>query len=92
MESFPKGTWIDTMDDGTLYFKNVSLQCNELKTKSDKQKEYEHTEANCILELSEAEGKYDTGQKYYHSELKQFITIYEIEHDDDEKITKYKLK
>lgn len=92
MESLPKGTWIETMDNGTLYFKNVSLQSKEVKEPKDGDKEYEHTEANCILELTNTENIFDSGAKFYHTELDQFVTISKVEFDEDDKPTKYLLK
>lgn len=80
--------WIETIDDGVLYFKNVTLQVKEISEKSKKPALYEHTEANCVINLSAAAPKYEVSKKYLHSELNKFVTIDELEHGDEDKITK----
>ena len=80
------------MDNGILYFKNVSLQYQESKQKNDKEKEYEHTEANCILDFTESEHDYDTGKRYLHTGIDKFVSISEIKYDDDNKPISYALK
>lgn len=40
------GKWIQTKDDGVLYFKNVDFGIKETDKEEKKDDEYEHTEAN----------------------------------------------
>ena len=45
-----------------------------------------------MLELADTENIYEAGRSFYHTELDQFVTIDEVEQDEDDKPTKYLLK
>ena len=75
MES-KKGIWLNTMNDGVLLFKNVSLSVKE-SDKEDKKDEdaIEHSADNQVLKFDEDEVLYPHGSKYFHNEMQVFCTV-----------------
>lgn len=76
------GKWIQTMDDGVLLFKNITNSVQE-SSKADKgDNEYQHSEANCLLEFEETSNELREGQKYYHSEKNKICILEEVNIDE----------
>lgn len=92
MEKASKGAWIETMDDGVLYFKNTSSHIKEIKEKVEMGQEYEHNEENCIIKLTNPDTELAAGKKYLHAQSDKIVTVVEVERDEEEKATKVTIK
>ena len=87
-----KGKWLQTKDDGILLFKNISFSIKEADKEEKKDVEYEHTEANCILNFDEHTCKYIYGTKLFHQEMKVFCTVTERVDDENGNLKQIKIR